>query len=493
MDSNDSYGCSEYMHLSRRQFLATTGGMAVALGMPSWLPNVAYADEGCGERDVIVSIFLRGAADGLTLCVPHADNLYYSARPTLAIPRPDASGSFKAIDLDGFFGFPPQLAPLIPAYQNGDLLLVHASGSTDPSRSHFDGQRFMEVGKPGDITIFTGWLGRHLLSMAPMYPEAVLRGIGIGYGLQRSLQAGPKTIPIPKLNQYNLGGQLSTVSARRAVIEAMHAVTPDPLRAAASTAQETIDLLGSINFDGYSPEGSAIYPENDFGMALKSTAALIKADLGVEAVAIDLGGWDTHVEQGVTEGGRMHRLMDALARGLAAFHADMFSGAARKVTVVVMSEFGRRLLQNGGLGTDHGHGNVMFLMGPGIDGGRVLADWPGLEAGQLFEGRDLEVTTDFRDVLAEVVQLRLGNPNLAVVFPDYVPTFPGVTRACNRGDLNCDGAISVDDVALFSQAVIDADGYRRDHPTCSINSADVNGDGLIDGRDIEDFVRRLVD
>ncbi len=467
--------------------------MALAMGLPAWLPSVAYADDECSERDVLVCVFLRGAADGLTLCVPHADDLYYNTRPTLAIPRPDAAGDFKVTDLDGFFGLPPQLTPLIPAYQNGDLLIVHAAGSTDPSRSHFDGQRFMEIGKPGDMTLFTGWLGRHLAVTPPLVADAVLRGIGIGFGLQRALQSAPDTIPIPDLANYKLSGNQATVVARQNLITAMHALSSDMLSAAAATARQTIDLLGTINFNSYVPEGGASYGTDGFGYALKSTAALIKADVGVEAVAIDMGGWDTHTSQGVQIGGGMSNLMTRLGNGLAAFHADMFSGVRRNVTLVVMSEFGRRLNENGSQGTDHGHGNVMFLMGPGIDGGRILTQWPGLEMGNLFEGRDLEVTIDFRDVLAEIVELRLANPNLAAVFPEYTPTFRGVTRPCMRGDLNCDGAISPSDVAPFAKALTDPEGYKSDFPGCSIAGADMNGDGKIDGLDIDEFVRRIMD
>lgn len=494
MSSNDCHGCPEYMRLSRRQFLATTGGLAAAIGAPAWLPSVAYAEDACSDRDVIVSIFLRGAADGLTLCVPHAEDAYYTARPGLAIPRPDAAGDFKVTDLDGFFGFPPQFAPLLPAYQNGDLLLVHACGSNDPSRSHFDAQRFMEIGKPGDVNLFTGWLGRHLATSPPMHPEAILRGLGIGYGLQRTLQSGPLTIPVPKLSSYNLAGSGATRAARRAVIDAMHAATTDPLRAAAQTAQETIDLLAQINFAGYVPEGGAVYPASSFGQSLKSTAALIKAEVGVEAVALDLGGWDSHTQQEVFIGGGWSNLVAMLGSALAAFHADLFSGPRRNVTVIVMSEFGRRLLENGSDGTDHGHGNVMMLMGPAIDGGRVLTQWPGLEPGDLFEGRDLAVTIDFRDILAEIVSTRLQNPNLDLIFPGYTPTFRGVTHSCEpRGDLNCDGSLSVADALPFARALTDPDQYQEDFPTCTAEGADLNGDGEINGIDVEEFVRRVME
>ncbi|HWL92871.1 MAG TPA: DUF1501 domain-containing protein [Phycisphaerae bacterium] len=493
MSVHDSQSCSEYLQLSRRQFLAASGGTALALGMPAWLPSVAYAEDDCSDRDVIVTVFLRGAADGLTLCVPHADDLYYTARPTLNIPRPDASGTFRAVDLDGFFGLPPQLAPLLPAYQNGDLLLVHACGSTDPTRSHFDAQRYMEIGKPGDVGLFTGWLGRHLATSPPFVENSLLRAIGIGYGLQRALESGPQTISIPDLDTHTLSGSMATVAARRTVISAMHALQGDALSAAATTAQQTIDLLGTIDFAGYVPEDGASYGTDGLSLALKSTAALIKAEVGVEAVAIDVGGWDNHVNQGVVIGGAMSNNMTRLATGLAAFHADLFSGLRRNVTLVVMSEFGRRLLQNGSLGTDHGHGNVMFLMGPGVDGGRVLANWPGLDETELFEGRDLAVTTDFRDVLAEIVSLRLGNPSLDVVFPGYTPTFRGVTRSCEPGggDLNCDGILTYEDSGAMAQLLTDREAFEVAHPDCPESEADLNADGQINGLDIQEFVRRV--
>lgn len=493
MSSSDCQSCSEYMQLSRRQFLATTGGIAAAMSLPAWIPQVVYAEDDCSDRDIIIAIFLRGGADGLTLCVPHGEDTYYAERPQISIPRPDASGDFKVIDLDGFFGLPPQMGALIPAYQNGDLLVIHSAGSTDPTRSHFDAQRYMEVGKPGDALLFSGWLARHLQTSTPLFANSILRGIGVNYGLQRSLQDAPLTVPIPDLTNYNLSGDLITRSARRDTIEAMHAGYSNSLSAAAETTQHTIDLLQAIDFANYQPAGGAVYPTSSFGRSLKSVAALLKAEVGVEAVALDMGGWDSHIQQVVTPGGGMSNLLTGLGNALGAFHADIFSGPRRNVTVVVMSEFGRRVEQNASLGTDHGHGNVMFLMGPGIDGGRVFSDWPGIEIEDRFEGFDLAVTTDYRDVLAEIVQNRLGNPNLDLIFPGYTPTFRGVTRSCLRGDMNCDGVRNEEDVAPFSEAMIDVEAYKQAHPTCSISGADLNEDGVIDGRDVAAFIDRLME
>lgn len=428
MSHRDPHACPEYNALSRRGFLASTGATAVALAAaPVWLPRVSLArDHRSGPRDVIVSIYLRGASDGLSLVPPHAENAYYTARPTLAVPRPSSGNPNAAINLDGFFGIARPLQPLYHAYQQGQLLFVHACGSHDPSRSHFEAQRFMEVGVPQDPALTTGWLGRHLASTAPSRSEAVLRAVGISTGLQLTLEGGPSTLPIPDLASFGLAGPAATATARRNVLATLFMDEPDPLSAAAITTLQTIDLLNTISFSSYSPANAAVYPEGSFGTALKSTAALIKADVGVEAVAIDLGGWDTHNSQG-TIGGALDALMTTFGQALGAFHADIIAdNAAPSTTLVAMSEFGRRLNENGSQGTDHGHGNVMIVMGRCVQGGRVLRIWPGLAQANLFEGRDLAVTIDYRDVLAEIVQRRLGNNDLATVFPNFTPTMRGV-------------------------------------------------------------------
>ncbi len=433
--SDQCQGCEEYRALSRRRFLAETGSAAGAAAVlasaPAWLPRVALARDYRGaQRDVVVCIFLRGASDGLTMVAPFNDPNYIAARPTIAIPPPGSGGN-SAIQLPNAsagnteFGFAPSMGSLLPAYLDGKLLLIHAAGSTDPSRSHFDAQRFMEVGLPNDPTLGTGWLGRHLYSVAPSAPNALLRAVGISTGLQRSLVGAPQSLPIPNLDQFGLVGTTATIAEREAALGDMYAGVPDPLRAAAETTIDTITLLNTINFDGYQPAGGATYSTDSLGVAMKSTAALIKAQVGVEAVAIDVNGWDTHNNQGVFTG-TMASLMASLAGAMGAFYTDMFSGVAPSVTVVAMSEFGRRLVQNGSGGSDHGHGNVMLVMGTCVDGGRLMVNWPGLAPGQLYQGLDLDVTIDYRDILAEIVAQRLGNPNLGYVFPQFTPTPRGV-------------------------------------------------------------------
>ncbi len=431
--THDSHACEEFNHLSRRNFLASSAtsaaAAAVMMSAPAWLPRVSMASSyNSGVRDVAISMYLRGGIDGLSVLVPWGDPAYYAARPTLNVPRPDSGAAQKAIDLNGFFGIHPSMQPLMNAYNNQHLLFMHATGSTDTTRSHFDAQRSMETAQTGDPTAISGWLGRHILSSEPMTANSLLRAVGISTGLQKTLQGGPLTLPIPNLDNFGLTGTGSTVAARSAAFNSIYQGTPDPLKTVAYNTLQTINLLNTINFAGYVPGGGAVYPNTSLGIALKSTAALIKANVGVEAIAIDVSSWDHHNAQGVLTG-TFNSMLTDLTNCLAAFYADMMSNAANPTfTLVAMSEFGRRLAENGSAGCDHGYGNVMMLMGNCINGGQVIANWPGLSQGQLFQQRDLMVTIDYRDVLAEIVQNRLGNPDLAYVFPSYTPIIRNVTR-----------------------------------------------------------------
>jgi uncharacterized protein (DUF1501 family) len=428
----DPNACPEYNALTRRRFLASSGAaVAAAAVAPAWMPRVAFAQSGF-SRDVIVCVYLRGGADGLSMCVPYGDAGYYAARPTLKIDPPGAASGNGAIDLNGFFGFAPAMAPLVPVYQGGHLLVVQATGSDDPTRSHFDAQKFMEVGKPADSTIFTGWLGRHIASVAPRDPNAPFRAIGVGFQLQQSLRGGPGAVPVPDMANFTLRGSTGTRTARLALLTEIHRYQNEVFRAAAAGTQATIDALGAINAGAYAPpSGSYAYPAIStnarglFSRAMQQTAALIRAEIGVEAVAIDLDGWDLHSALGPITGS-MANLMAAIAGTLRAFYEDVIIRGGKSVTVVLMSEFGRRVAENGSMGVDHGHGNVFFAMGRNIVGGRVLANWPGLGAGQLYQNLDLKVTIDYRDLLAEIVQKRLGNPNTGQVFPSYTPTIRGI-------------------------------------------------------------------
>jgi uncharacterized protein (DUF1501 family) len=428
-DDEECTGCSEYQELSRRQFVTGAASAAAVVAFPAWLPKVVLAKHYASSRDVIVSVFQRGGADGLSICAPFGDPAYYTARPTLAIPRPDATvTATRGIALDNFFAFPQGMAGLLPAYQAADLLIIHATGSLNNSRSHFDAQRYMEVGKPVDPSLVTGWLGRHLASAPPMKPDAPLRGIGIASGLQKTLVGGPNTLPIANPANYNIGTPTSTAAARLAVLRADYEAAQEPLRSAALDAANTVSLLQSVNITGYVPANGAVYPTSGFGQAMRSIAALIKADVGIEAAQVDIGNWDTHAAQDPIAGSMFNTMRD-FSNSLAAFYADVIAPANVGVTVISLSEFGRNVRENGSLGTDHGRATAMLAMGKGIAGGRVLVNtWPGLATPNLENGQDLKVTLDHRDVLAEIVQNRLGNTNLSYIFPGWSPTFRGVTR-----------------------------------------------------------------
>lgn len=382
MCDGDHQSCREHEALTRRRFVGMSAGLMASALAPSWLPGVVHADSGESARDVIVTLFLRGGADGLSMVVPHGDPSYYELRPTLAVPPPDSSARGRVGDLDGFFGLAPAFEPLRHAWDDGALLLVHACGLDGASRSHFEAMRSVEMGGRGSAPVReTGWLGRHLRVTAPVVAGGAPRAVGIGYGLQRTLAGAP----------FERGAG-------------------------------TVELLRRIGFGSYRPAGGAVYPEDELGYALRSAAALIRAEVGVEAVAIDIGGWDTHELQAPLDG-HMHYLMSSFAGALAAFHADLAAAGVDRVSLVAMSEFGREARENGSLGTDHGHGGLMLALGSGIAGGRVLADWPGLAPEDLHEGRDLAITTDYRDVLAEILERRAGNANWRTVFPD-----PGYSR-----------------------------------------------------------------
>lgn len=429
----DDCGCTEYKTLSRRQFVgATAGGSAAAIAstyFPAWLPKVVLAESHAGARDVMLSVFLRGGADGLTLCVPFGDPDYYSGRSSIAIPRPDATGTTKGIALDNFFAFPPAMAALMPAYTAKDLLVVHATGQFNVSRSHFDAQRYMEVGKPADTSLVTGWLGRHLASVPPLRSTAPLRALGLSGGLPKTLVGGPKTLPIAAPASFTLAGAASTSAARLAFLQTDYTTASEPIHAAALDATNTVALLSTINFAQYTPANGAVYPNTTFGQALRAVAALIKADIGIEAAQVDLGGWDTHSAQAPIAG-QMFITMQNFAQSMAAFYADVVTTASTTgVTAVAVSEFGRNARENGSGGTDHGRGTVMFAMGKNIAGGRVMVNkWPGLARANLEAGQDLKVTIDYRDILYEIVEKRLGNTNPAVVFPGWTPTNRGATR-----------------------------------------------------------------
>ena len=397
-------------------------------GWPAWMPRLAFSPATRSPRgDVLLVVFLRGAADSLNMVVPHGEEAYYRMRPSLAIPRPDdrrAGAASRSLDLDGFFGLHPALAPLLPAWQAGHFAVVHACGAPDESRSHFQAMELMERGLTNLHGPASGWISRHLASL-DTGNYSPLRAVGIGEQVQRSLRGVVPASALQSITDYHLGGDSREAARLLAALAGLYSGN-DPFSEVGRETLSVLETLSALGAEGYRPSPEAHYPESDFGMGLRQVAALVRAEVGLEAAAIDLGGWDTHFAQGGTEG-LMAGLLSDLSQGLAALDADLID-VLGGVTVVVMTEFGRRAVENASLGTDHGHGGAMFVLGGGVEGGRVHAQWPGLEQGQLFGPGDLAATIDYRDVLAEICLSRLNNPALQAVFPDYSPVLRGVVR-----------------------------------------------------------------
>jgi uncharacterized protein (DUF1501 family) len=413
--------------LSRRNFLKLSSGTLAAPALPAWMPRLAFAPEGVEPQgDVLVCVFQRGGMDGLNAVIPHGEAEYYNRRPTLAIPEPRSGDDQSGVDLDGFFSLHPALRPLKDVWDEGELAAIHAVGSPDPTHSHFDAMDYMERGTPGEKQIPTGWIGRHLQT-APWQNESPFRAVGMGGVMQASLRGPVPVTTLQSIANFHLAGRAQDLAQIQQTLASLYSFNGE-LNPAAVETFDAIDLLSKIDVSSYTPEGGAEYPETEYGLALKQVAQLVKAEIGLEVACVDIGGWDTHSAQGGVEGD-LPALLGEFAGGLAALYGDL--GERRKrVTIVTMSEFGRRVYENGSRGTDHGHGNVMFVLGGNVNGGQVYGEWPGLAEGQLAGPGDLEITTDFRDVLGEIVQKRLANAdNLQTIFPNYASwNMRGVVR-----------------------------------------------------------------
>jgi len=380
---------------------------------PLWLQRALYAANAPPRKKILVAIFQRGAADGLNLVVPHGEKAYYTLRPTIAVPRP-GSAPDAAIDLDGFFGLHPALAPLKPLFDREHLAIVDAVGSPDPTRSHFDAQDYMESGTPGLKATADGWMNRALPPDAGRVSP--LRALSLGPVLPRALQGRTPALALQNIGDF----RVRNADSAKAFEQLYAASTDAALRATGQETFAAIDTLQAIQKQPYTPAGGADYPRGRFGDSLRQIAQLIKAEVGVEMAFADLGGWDHHVNeigQRASEG-QLANLLREYGQALAAFWQDMGDRMSDMV-LVTMSEFGRTAHENGNRGTDHGHANCMFVMGGAVKGGKVYGQWPGMEKEQLYEGRDLALTTDFRDVLSELVGSHLGHPAVERVFPNY--------------------------------------------------------------------------
>jgi len=410
---------------TRRVFLRNSSLAMVGVGSaPVWLQRALYASDSPARKKVLVAIFQRGAADGLNVVVPHGEKAYYSLRPTIAIPRPSTASDKRedaALDLDGFFGLHPSLAPLKPLYDQRHLAIVDAAGSPDPTRSHFDAQDYMESGTPGRKATSDGWMNRALPKVQGKVSP--VRAISLGPVLPRAMRGDEPAIALQSID----GFQVRNAEAAHQ-FEEMYSHAKDPLlRATGRETFEAVSMLQSIRNQPYTPAAGANYPRGRFGESLRQIAQLIKSDVGVEMAFADIGGWDHHVNElgARASEGQLANLLREYGQALSAFWTDM-GDRMQDVVVVTMSEFGRTAHENGNRGTDHGHANSMFLMGGAVKGGKVYGHWPGLEKEQLYEGRDLALTTDFRDVLGELVARHTGTPSLKGVFPGYDPKFLGL-------------------------------------------------------------------
>jgi uncharacterized protein (DUF1501 family) len=411
--------------VSRRVFLKSSAFAFVSLGFaPSFLARTAFAAGDPRRAKRLIAIFQRGAVDGLNMVVPYGDADYYRARPSIAIAKPGARTD-AALDLDGFFAFNPRLAPLVPFWESRDLAVVHACGSPDSTRSHFDAQDFMESATPGVKSTDDGWLNRYLKAREAE-DATPFRAVSLTSQLPRTLQGTSPVLAMNQLAQFGLkGGRAANIGTS---FEEQYAAAADQvLGGVGREAFDAMRRLQSADPAQYRPEHGAQYPNGAFGQALMQIAQLTKADVGLEVAFAEVGGWDTHVNQGAGQGQLATRL-DDFARSIGALITDLGDRMADTV-VLTMSEFGRAVNENGNRGTDHGHGNAMLVAGGGVRGGKVYGAWPGLANDRRYEGRDLAVTTDFRDVFGEVVVRHMGVADARPVFPGYdvnAARFPGL-------------------------------------------------------------------
>jgi uncharacterized protein (DUF1501 family) len=417
--------------MDRRVFMKSGALALVTMGLsPSFLRRTTFGAElssgaalkGAARGKTLICLFQRGAADALNVVVPHGDAAYYRQRPNIAIPRPAMSaGTAGALDLDGFFGLHPALSPMKPLWDMGILAPVHAVGSPSATRSHFDAQDYMETGTPDQKGTRDGWLNRYLAvrgtceaGCAHDAAPSPFRAVAMTQQTPRMLEGPSPTIAMNSLDEFSVRAAGPAVDR----LEALYRTgTADVVHAAGGEMFEAVKILKAANPQRYLPEHGAAYPASQFGQRLRQIAQLVKADVGLEVAFADVGGWDTHVNQGASTGQLAQRL-DDFARSVAALVTDLGDRMA-DVTIMTMSEFGRTVRQNGNGGTDHGHAGALFVIGGGVKGRHVYGRWPGLEPEQLYEGRDLALTTDFRAVFSEVAARSLGATRLETVFPGY--------------------------------------------------------------------------
>ncbi|MEO8572599.1 MAG: DUF1501 domain-containing protein [Pyrinomonadaceae bacterium] len=410
--------------MDRRYFLKSSGIGLASFGLmaaaPEFLHQFASAQTAkgaYGKKKVLVTIFQRGAVDGLNMIVPHGDSAYYDLRRTIAVPQPGKING--AIDLDGHFGLHPSMSALAPFWKDKKFAVIDAVGSPDNTRSHFDAQDYMESGTPGNKSTRDGWLNR-VLQTAPAKDASPFRAVSMTQSLPRALYGKAPSVAMTNLADFSIKAGLYTADLKGGFEGVYQENAKDNL---GETGRETfgaVNFLKSANPGQYKPENGAVYPNSALGRSLMQIAQLIKAGVGLEIAFTDTGNdirWDTHTNQGGAQG-QLANFLRTFSQAIAAFGTDL-GARMDDVIVLTMSEFGRTARENGSRGTDHGHGNAMLVLGNSVRGGKVYGDWKGLKPDQLNEGRDVAVTTDFRDVFAEVASKHLGTTDLNSLFPKY--------------------------------------------------------------------------
>src|SRR6476620_10655936 len=407
--------------MERRAFMKSGALALVTMGLsPSFLRRTAFGMElfNAPKGKVLICLFQRGAADALNIVVPHGERAYYAMRPSIAIPQPSRGVATSAIDLDGFFGLHPALAPLKPLYDRGLLAPVRAVGSPSTTRSHFDAQDYMETGTPDVKGTTDGWLNRYLAIKGTCAECAhnPFRAVALTPQTPRILEGSSETVAMNSLDEFTV----RTTGSQADRLEALYRTgSADLVHGTGSEMFDAVKMLRAANPQKYVPRNGAEYPRTQFGQRLLQIAQLIKADVGLEIAFADVGGWDTHVNQGSTNGQLALRL-DDFAQSIAALVTDL-GDRMGDVVVLTMSEFGRMAKENGNRGTDHGHAGALFVIGGDVKGGKVYGKWPGLEQEQLYEGRDLALTTDFRSVFSEITSKHMGATHPDKIFPGFAP------------------------------------------------------------------------
>lgn len=411
--------------MDRRYFLKTGGIGLASFGLmaaaPEFLHQFAAAQtaaKGFGKKKVLVTIFQRGAVDGLNMVVPYGESEYYNLRRNIAIKKPTENGG--AIDLDGYFGLHPSMKPFEQLWKDKRLAIVNAAGSPDNTRSHFDAQDYMESGTPGYKGTKDGWLNR-VLQTTSKKEESPFRAVAMTQSLPRALYGKAPSVAMTNLSDFSIKAGIYSNNMRGGFEGIYEQNSKDTLGETGKETFEAVNFLKQADPAQYKPENGAVYPATALGRSLQQIAQMIKAGIGLEIAFAETGGWDTHSNQGNPQNpsqGQLANLLRDFAASIAAFNTDL-GKRMDDVVVLTMSEFGRTARENGTRGTDHGHANAMFVLGNSVKGGKVYGDFRGLKSDKLYEGRDLDVTTDFRDVFAEAAYKHLGAKDLGKIFPNY--------------------------------------------------------------------------